>query len=421
MLSRDSGIQTNVFYMDEDAINCTVQFSDIIRDLTLNIQCICVEGEEDLSNTVVSQDTRRLVNTNRLDISFSRTGLYWPRGSYLIVVSHGQDELIRASFEVTIPSAPTINIQKTDLELTGENDKITKTYSWDYKDIPFQYEFKVSKSIYDYYKNKPPFFTHDPTDYAIYATDPYDDSFINGLVNAFLEKSAALGFDKFDTLGLIVSFVQSLPFVDDRIAYGYEHPKYPIETLIEEGGDCEDTSILISSILDAMGIVNALLIFPTHCAVGVGATGLQGKFYQYEGINYYYLESANLGTLGAIPEELINVTPSIVPLISKPVIVHDTDYSELGKVIKLEVKVLNLGSSTSKALKCTAGFQTENPDFDYYQESDSFQLDTNETAKLIFYLEFPFRTENRIVVKTFHDEEVSYYTDDIYWYKKPNS
>jgi hypothetical protein len=80
---------------------------------------------------------------------------------------------------------------------------------------------------------------------------------------------------------------------------------------------------------------------------------------------------------------------------------------ELGKVIKLNVEVINLGSTASKSVKVLAGFETDNPDFDYYQESDTFLLDVNQTANLTFYLDFPLQKKNRMIVKTFHDNQLS--------------
>jgi hypothetical protein len=48
-----------------------------------------------------------------------------------------------------------------------------------------------------------------------------------------------------------------------------EYPKYPLETLVEKKGDCEDQSILAAALLAAMGYEVALLILPIHVALGV--------------------------------------------------------------------------------------------------------------------------------------------------------
>lgn len=413
-LYRDNSIDPDTFYMDDEAISFDIHFSENIRDSTLHFKCSYLEGEDKdlLSSTIIGTGTKRLVDVTNWEITLSRTGPYWPRGSYLMTISYKEKEIAHIPFQVATPSESSVTIRQTDpLPYSPTNDLI-KQYSWKYHGQEFRYEFTTSRQSYNYYANKPRFAMHTPSDYLIYATDPFDDNFINDLSNAFLKISADLGFDQFQTVGLVVSFIQNLTYADDRIAYGYEKPKYPLETLVEEGGDCEDTSILLSSILDSMGIMNVLLFFPKHVAVGLGVSGeQQGRSYRHKGIDYYYIESTNPGALGTVPKELIDIEPTIVPLVSEAVIVHDIDYTELGKVIKLHVEVINLGSAMSKSVKVMSGFETNNPDSNYYQESDSFQLDVNQTADLIFYLDFPFQNENRMIVKTFHDNQLSYYSD----------
>ncbi|MFC7047360.1 hypothetical protein ACFQH6_19820 [Halobacteriaceae archaeon GCM10025711] len=48
----------------------------------------------------------------------------------------------------------------------------------------------------------------------------------------------------------LIDFVQNLPYVPDDVSAGVdEYPKYMMETLVEAGGDCEDSSILLASLL----------------------------------------------------------------------------------------------------------------------------------------------------------------------------
>jgi hypothetical protein len=75
-----------------------------------------------------------------------------------------------------------------------------------------------------------------------------------------------------------------LEYTSDLVTEGYdEYPRYPIETLVDKGGDCEDTAILAASIIRGMGYGVVLLVFPKtadspgHCAVGVaGEAGMPG-------------------------------------------------------------------------------------------------------------------------------------------------
>ena len=71
--------------------------------------------------------------------------------------------------------------------------------------------------------------------------------------------------------------IVALNFVQTAIDYSYDEDTYgcdgfiayPLETLYLGIGDCEDTSILLMSILLAMSIDCVLLDYPTHLAVGV--------------------------------------------------------------------------------------------------------------------------------------------------------
>ena len=71
-----------------------------------------------------------------------------------------------------------------------------------------------------------------------------------------------------DRVDFVLSFVQSLPYTLDDVTTGYdEFRRYAIETLIEGGGDCEDTTILVAAILRGLGEKTALIFTPgTHRA-----------------------------------------------------------------------------------------------------------------------------------------------------------
>ncbi len=79
----------------------------------------------------------------------------------------------------------------------------------------------------------------------------------------------------------VTGFLQSLPnaSLDTTAAYD-DYPKYPLETLIDGGGDSEDASILAANLLDLMGYSTVLLGFPGHMAVGLLSNeDLPGRYY----------------------------------------------------------------------------------------------------------------------------------------------
>ena len=73
----------------------------------------------------------------------------------------------------------------------------------------------------------------------------------------------------------VVSFVQcAISYSYDTVLYGAEDfCASPLETLYLHSGDCEDTSVLLFSILKAMGYQSVLLDYDGHVAVGLVMDG----------------------------------------------------------------------------------------------------------------------------------------------------
>ena len=103
-----------------------------------------------------------------------------------------------------------------------------------------------------------------------------------------------------------------------------EWPRYPIETLMDEVGDCEDDVILTAAVLKRLGYDVALLYYPGHCALGVvGAHGLPGAYVVYEGKEYFYGETTAEGwLLGEAPEPYRGRQPDKVEEVKRVVTVQ---------------------------------------------------------------------------------------------------
>lgn len=120
-----------------------------------------------------------------------------------------------------------------------------------------------------------------------------------------------------------VRAVQAFPYVSDSVTAGYDdYNKSPIETIVQAGGDCEDTVILLASTLISQpyGYGCALLFLPagspTHIALGVeGGKDVTGAYYTYEGTRYYYTETTGQGwDIGDLPREFRNTTARVEPI-----------------------------------------------------------------------------------------------------------
>ncbi len=122
-------------------------------------------------------------------------------------------------------------------------------------------------------------------------------------------------WSKRDHIDFVLSFVQSLPYTHDNVTTGYdEFRRYAVETLIEGGGDCEDTTILVAAILRGLGEKTVLIFMPGHIALGVSGN-FAGASVTYDGTKYYYCETTGTGwTVGDLPPSFQTTVTNIFPL-----------------------------------------------------------------------------------------------------------
>ena len=122
-------------------------------------------------------------------------------------------------------------------------------------------------------------------------------------------------WSKQDRVDFVLSFVQSLPYTHDDVTTGYdEFRRYAVETLIEGGGDCEDTTILVAAILRGLGEKTALIFTPGHIALGVSGD-FTGASVTYGGTTYYYCETTGTGWgVGVLPQSFSGQVEMVVPL-----------------------------------------------------------------------------------------------------------
>ncbi len=97
----------------------------------------------------------------------------------------------------------------------------------------------------------------------------YDDPYVMQVAEHIL--SVTEGYDDYYRIAAALCFVQtSISYTSDQELYGtHEFWATPRETLHHRAGDCEDTSVLLVSILGAMGYEPVLLDYEGHEAVGV--------------------------------------------------------------------------------------------------------------------------------------------------------
>lgn len=279
-----------------------------------------------------------------------------PAGQYMIIAEKdGRAGSITysgsgpADIFLTGPSDPG---QITPLPAQTSSDYYKRTYKWSYGG-EWTTTVDVPVSLYDFYKGQP----HDRQDnYAQYALSDYDRASMKSLVDMFEKSGEKYGHTEYDDVLSVVSFVQALPYTSDEVTTGYdEYPRYPIETLVDDGGDCEDTAILTAALLHEMGYGVVLFELPGHVAVGVKCSDdYPGSYVEYRGSKYYYLETTGESwKIGQIPDEYKDKKMTVYPLIQMPQMdltfnatFEDSDL--MYAYYRVHCNITNIGSGTAR-------------------------------------------------------------------------
>jgi hypothetical protein len=274
-------------------------------------------------------------------------------------------------------------ITQTDVKINS--DSITRYYRWEYDNTDFSVGYEYNKDAYDAYSGR-----SRNRNFSHFVNDPYDDELISMITEQMAELAESNGYSRDEVPYIVMAFVQSLPYVSDSASAGYdEYPRFPFETLYHGGGDCEDSSILLAALLYDMGYGVALVEFPGHMGVGVKvADSLEGSYFDYSGVRYYYLETTNSGwEVGMIPNEYAGVEASVQPVLkSYPQL--QIAFSGNARRVKyvtyadLEIEITNVGSDVAEDLVIytTLESTTENMVWDELRTETHDGLDVDETV-----------------------------------------
>ena len=195
--------------------------------------------------------------------------------------------------------------------------------------------------------------------YRAMVQDPAQDSLYAALLTETdkIRLQQKLSDDEY--LELIAVYIQSL-----RYETREQNPaKFPVETVVDRAGDCDDKSLLLAGLLSREGYPVALLLFgpESHMAVGVGSDD-----YLYKITGYTFVETTNYSFVGVPTDKLGgNLTlysdPVIIPISngtkfygsgSETRYIHDMYVLSDQKAKELEPQVKSMGSDlTSKQEK----------------------------------------------------------------------
>ncbi len=318
------------------------------------------------------------------------------------------------------PTTPQLNysLEERTIKLDLGSAEIRK-YKWEFKEKVYTMKLAFYSGSYDIYKGRTR-----ARNYDLFASDPYDDIYIKEIARQLSELGTSL--DDWDIPPLAISFIQSLPYTSDLITTGFdEYPRFPFETLYDDGGDCEDTSILAAAILEEMGYGVVLVELPGHMAVGVECDkSVEGSRYEFQGKDYCYLETTSEGwALGQIPDEFKGVSAEILSVQARPYLETDFNasysYDSTDTYVGINATLQNLGTEAAKCLRIYAGLEASEPGKVWDQiMGDNFTFPSETTARIkVKNLHAPSGQPFRIIVRAIGDNIVSEpaYSDWITW------
>ncbi|MCZ9313533.1 MAG: hypothetical protein O0V67_09140 [Methanocorpusculum sp.] len=263
----------------------------------------------------------------------------------------------------TVPPTPEITTQTTASLPIPAWGMLRSEFSWTYQKTNHTYCIDVPKTAYQYFRMQ----DHTKnSNYVRYALSDYDREYVREIADAFTVMGKNAGYNERETIENFIAFVQSLSYTSDPETTGMEeYPRYPLETLVDNSGDCEDVAILIASVLHEMGHGAVLLKLPQHMAVGIAGDDMfDGTYYLYNNTRYYYQETTARGWyIGDLPDEFAGVDVEILPLEQQPAMdlefIAESDTSTWETAIyRMVATVENLGPGTSHGLRLEVTVRT---------------------------------------------------------------
>jgi len=195
---------------------------------------------------------------------------------------------------------------------------ISRHYEWEYDGRSQSCDLEIPVDLYNLYRSQPRI-VWTGREYDEYVLDPLDDAYLSVVTQEVVSGAAG---DYHAELENALFFVQHcIRYVYDPL--WFEYPRYPVETLVDGGGDCEDTAILYTSLVRTLGHGALMVVVDTdgngqidHMVAWVPVQQTfvsqhpDRSFWQYHGATYAFAETAVEGgylPLGVDPWGLTEV------------------------------------------------------------------------------------------------------------------
>jgi hypothetical protein len=134
---------------------------------------------------------------------------------------------------------------------------------------------------------------------------------VDGLQNLINQNEETYNLDYYNKIMFVVSMVRQLHYTSDTLVGFDQFSKFPMQTLNDGTGDCEDMAVLAAAILKKMNY-DVKLVFldvlngENHVAIAVFGEDYAGTYFERNDKKYYYIETIMSGYgFGELPSKWI--------------------------------------------------------------------------------------------------------------------
>lgn len=191
-----------------------------------------------------------------------------------------------------------------------------RSFTWNYGGETWTWNLTIPAALYEAYISVPDSVrTQIPlSGFGYFVTT--EDSYMQSLIQKINATATQQGYTTYQEINFALAFVQSIPYETDLNSTGYaDYPRFPVETLVDDVGDCKSHSILFATLTEMLGVDAVFINPPDHLAVGVLGENLSGTYWTYDNQNYYYCETTGEGfTIGQLPQQFDGVGAYIYPI-----------------------------------------------------------------------------------------------------------
>lgn len=137
-----------------------------------------------------------------------------------------------------------------------------------------------------------------PEYYRAFVDEPHQEPLYTEMLTGLRGLRDSLGLDDDRYAELIVTLVQSLEYRTDPV---YLEPKFPVETVGDTDGDCDDKTLLAAALLAREGYDVSMLLFSAeqHVSLGIRSDGST-----YGNSGYAIVETTTPILFGWVPDTL---------------------------------------------------------------------------------------------------------------------